>query len=207
MVNISILNVDEEFHSNYNYSEKNNIILNWYDDCSHDPLVNFEFKTERFTGYLTVNNIIRVHNKFDCEIKRIWIREIRMKIAFINSKEVTLANPKYSIEIGSLDSEFDKLSFFHDETIKAIELLNVNFGDFDSKLNITQMYQDSYDAFIDTNVIMPGKKLINFRIREKTLLYKKILLIFILFVSILSVIKLIKFIVYVLKCTKKKHKK
>ncbi|CAF0892303.1 unnamed protein product [Brachionus calyciflorus] len=37
-----------------------------------------------------------------------------------NSKEVTLANPKYALEIGSLNSEVDKLSFSHNETIKAI---------------------------------------------------------------------------------------
>ncbi|CAF1100991.1 unnamed protein product, partial [Brachionus calyciflorus] len=121
------------------------------------------------TGYLNVNNIIRADNKFYCEINRIWIREIRMQIAIISSKEVTLVNPKYSIEIGSLDSEVDKLSFSHDETIKAKELLNSNFGYYDSKLNITQMYQDSYDSFIDTNVIMPNKKFINyiFQIGEK----------------------------------------
>ncbi|CAF1084607.1 unnamed protein product [Brachionus calyciflorus] len=34
-----------------NYSEINNIILDWHDDLSHDPLVNFEFKTERLTEH------------------------------------------------------------------------------------------------------------------------------------------------------------
>ncbi|CAF1024075.1 unnamed protein product [Brachionus calyciflorus] len=87
-----------------NCSRIDSIILDSYDDCSHDPLINFDFKTEKLKGYLTTNNIIRKDNKFDCELNRIWIRKVGMQIAIINSKEVTLINPRYAFEIGSLDS-------------------------------------------------------------------------------------------------------
>ncbi|CAF1004669.1 unnamed protein product, partial [Brachionus calyciflorus] len=146
-----------------NCSRIDYIILDSYDDCSHDPLINFDFKTEKLKGYLTTNNIIRKDNKFDCKLNRIRIRKVGMQKAIINSKEVTLINPKYAFEIGSLDSEVDKLSFSHDETIKAIELLNSNNGYFETKTNFTQMYQDSYDSFIDSKIITrENKKMRNF---------------------------------------------